>query len=54
MHRMPVEDIELTILQATGGSHPLDVTFMEDEDHQTPRLTPPQTSMKIESHSSRA
>ena len=28
MHRMPVEDIELTILQATGGSHPLDVTFM--------------------------
>lgn len=47
MRRMPVEDIEPVILQATGGSHPLDVTFIEDEDHQTPWLTPPRTSKKI-------
>ncbi|ABM55799.1 type III restriction enzyme, res subunit [Verminephrobacter eiseniae EF01-2] len=47
VRRMPVEDIEPTILQATGGSHPLDVTFIEDEDHQTPWLTPLRTSKKI-------
>ena len=47
VRRMPVEDIEPTILQATGGSHPLDVTFIEDEDRQTPWLTPPRTSKKI-------
>src|SRR6218665_4020237 len=47
VRRMPVEDIEPTILQATGGSHTLDVTFIEDEDHQTPWLTPLRTSKKI-------
>ena len=30
------EDIELTILRATGGSHPLDVTFITEEDQQEP------------------
>lgn len=29
-------DIEPTILRATGGVHPLDVTFIEDEDLTTP------------------
>lgn len=33
---MPVHDIEPTILRATGGVHPLDVTFIEDEDLATP------------------
>jgi hypothetical protein len=29
-------DIEPTILRATGGVHPLDVTFIDDEDLATP------------------
>jgi hypothetical protein len=29
---MAVHDIESTILRATGGVHPLDVTFIDDED----------------------
>jgi superfamily II DNA or RNA helicase len=29
-------DIEPTILRATGGSHPLDVTFIDEEDQHTP------------------
>ena len=29
-------DIEPTILRATGGSHPLDVTFIDEEDQQEP------------------
>ncbi len=33
---MPAHDIEPTILRATGGTHPLDVTFIEDEDLATP------------------
>ncbi|MCC7042108.1 MAG: DEAD/DEAH box helicase family protein [Burkholderiales bacterium] len=34
--RMPARDIEPTILRATGGAHPLDVTFIDDEDLATP------------------
>ena len=34
--RMPAHDIEPTILRATGGVHPLDVTFIDDEDLATP------------------
>ncbi|MDE2367381.1 MAG: DEAD/DEAH box helicase family protein [Burkholderiales bacterium] len=34
--RMPVVDLESTILRATGGEHPLDVTFVEDEDLREP------------------
>lgn len=33
---MAAHDIEPTILRATGGVHPLDVTFIDDEDLATP------------------
>ena len=33
---MAPHDIEPTILRATGGSHPLDVTFIAEEDRQEP------------------
>jgi hypothetical protein len=33
---MPAQDIEPTILRATGGNHPLDVTFMSEEDLAKP------------------
>ena len=33
---MSPSDIEPTILRATGGAHPLDVTFIDDEDLATP------------------
>ncbi|MHA6879371.1 TOTE conflict system archaeo-eukaryotic primase domain-containing protein [Ralstonia pseudosolanacearum] len=33
---MSSDDIEPTILRATGGVHPLDVTFIDDEDLATP------------------
>jgi len=33
---MPPNDIEPTILKATSGGHPLDVTFIDDEDLATP------------------
>lgn len=33
---MDSDDIEPTILRATGGVHPLDVTFVDDEDLATP------------------
>lgn len=33
---MAPHDIEPTILRATGGTHPLDVTFIDDEDLATP------------------
>ena len=33
---MAPHDIEPTILRATGGSHPLDVTFIDDEDQSEP------------------
>lgn len=33
---MPPHDIEPTILLATGGMHPLDVTFIDEEDHKEP------------------
>lgn len=33
---MTVDDIEPTILRATGGVHPLDVTFIDEEDLATP------------------
>lgn len=34
--KMPPADIEPTILRATGGRHPLDVTFIDSEDQATP------------------
>ncbi|MBM3408945.1 MAG: DEAD/DEAH box helicase [Betaproteobacteria bacterium] len=36
MQPMAAHDIELTIVRATGGVHPLDVTFIDDEDLATP------------------
>ncbi len=33
---MASHDIEPTILRATGGAHPLDVTFITEEDQQEP------------------
>ena len=33
---MAAHDIEPTILRATGGAHPLDVTFIDEEDFATP------------------
>jgi superfamily II DNA or RNA helicase len=33
---MAAHDMESTILRATGGVHPLDVTFIDDEDLATP------------------
>ena len=33
---MPANDIEPTILRATGSVHPLDVTFIDDEDLKEP------------------
>jgi superfamily II DNA or RNA helicase len=34
--QMPPHDIEPTVLRATGNVHPLDVTFIDDEDLATP------------------
>ena len=36
VHAMAPHDIEPAILRATGGSHPLDVTFIAEEDPQEP------------------
>lgn len=36
IERMAPQDIEPTILRATGNTHPLDVTFIDDEDLSTP------------------
>lgn len=36
VERMAPHDIEPAILRATGGAHPLDVTFIDDEDLSTP------------------
>jgi superfamily II DNA or RNA helicase len=33
---MPAHDIEPTILRATGNAHPLDVTFIDEEDQNVP------------------
>ena len=44
---MAPHDIEPTILRATGGIHPLDVTFIDDEDLATPWKREATTSMKL-------
>jgi hypothetical protein len=41
-------DIEPTILRATGGVHPLDVTFIDEEDHKEPWKRTAPTSKKLE------
>lgn len=45
--RMPAVDIEPTILRATGGNHPLDVTFVEEEDLHEPWKRPAAASTKL-------
>jgi superfamily II DNA or RNA helicase len=45
--RMPAIDIEPTILRATGGTHPLDVTFVEEEDLREPWKRPSAASTKL-------
>ena len=44
---MAPHDIEPTILRATGGVHPLDVTFIDAEDLATPWTRKATTSMKL-------
>ena len=44
---MAPHDIEPTILRATGGTHPLDVTFIDDEDLATPWKREASTSRKL-------
>lgn len=44
---MASHDIEPTILRATGGTHPLDVTFIDDEDLATPWKRYSNTSAKL-------
>ena len=44
---MAPHDIEPTILRATGGVHPLDVTFIDDEDLATPWKRKANTSTKL-------
>jgi len=36
LQTMPIQDIEPTILRASGSANPLDVTFIEEEDLATP------------------
>jgi len=42
------QDIEPTILRATGGAHPLDVTFVDDEDLATPWRRAARPPLKIQ------
>nr|WP_256735106.1 DEAD/DEAH box helicase family protein [Variovorax sp. dw_954] len=44
---MEPHDVEPTILRATGGAHPLDVTFIDDEDLATPWKRKATTSTKL-------
>ena len=44
---MDAQDIEPTILRATGGVHPLDVTFIDDEDLATPWKSANTLSTKV-------
>lgn len=44
---MSPHDIEAIILRATGGVHPLDVTFIDEEDHKEPWKRPGHTTKKL-------
>ena len=44
---MPAHDIEPAILRATGGVHPLDVTFIDEEDLKEPWKRSAPTSKKL-------
>jgi hypothetical protein len=45
--RMPAVEVEPTILRATGGTHPLDVTFVEEEDLHEPWKRPAAAETKL-------
>lgn len=45
--QMPVQDIEPVILRATGGVHPLDVTFIDEEDLKEPWKKAPTATRKL-------
>jgi superfamily II DNA or RNA helicase len=45
--RMAPHNIEPTILRATGGAHPLDVTFIDDEDWSAPWKRAPAQPKKL-------
>ena len=45
--RMSARDIEPTVLRATGGTHPLDVTFVEEEDLKEPWKRAESASTKL-------
>ena len=47
LRAMPPHDIEPTILRATGGVHPLDVTFIDEEDHREPWKRPVPATRKL-------
>ena len=44
---MPAHDIEPTILRATGSTHPLDVTFIDEEDQKEPWKKSTSVSQKL-------
>lgn len=44
---MPAHDIEPTILRATGNTHPLDVTFIDEEDQKEPWKRSASVSKKL-------
>ena len=44
---MPAHDIETTILRATGNAHPLDVTFIDEEDQKEPWKRFPSVTKKL-------
>lgn len=44
---MAPRDIEPTIMRATGNAHPLDVTFIDEEDLTTPWKRPTATTKKL-------
>lgn len=45
--RMPAVDMEPTVPRATGGTHPLDVTFVEEEDLHEPWKRPAAAETKL-------
>jgi len=47
LSRMGVGEVESTVLRATGGGHPLDVSFVTAEDTSEPWKPPAPSSMKI-------
>lgn len=47
LRAMPFHAIEPTILSATGGTHPLDVTFITEEDNREPWKRPASPPKKL-------